>query len=445
VICGLVGAFGAIDDKAKSMFRWMLYLDVFRGPHSTGIHMVDEKYNETTYKELGLPHNVWVSNPDVFTTDGIVKPDPVLLMGHNRWATKGEIIKENAHPFTFGHITGCHNGTLDAFDMKALKEGDTFEVDSKAIFRNIELDGVEPLWKDVAGAMALTWWDSDEGSLNIIRNAQRPLQTWFHDNCLFWASERWILEDARRFSGYVSRETPKELPINKLHTFYVDKDGKVVEEVESIAPFFAKFQGSSGGNYKSNITTIGGNTQGHQETVVEIIDFVAIHNNPHNIGHFVAKDLKIPNKEWVIQLYSESVGQSRKIADGIVEKSREGHKTYKLNTQGSWMYNGMYNTNWRHLTLLKDFTPEPSDGDVAKDKLGSEVEYGDFKNFMCEEGCFSCYKPIPTTEWKNIKNYVCLTDEGAILCPECGNHPELIEQCKDYIKDKQFNFMRNWS
>jgi hypothetical protein len=437
-LCGLVGVFGHIDDQVKAVFRWMLYLDVFRGPHSTGIHVVDGDYNGTTYKELGLPHNVWTANPDVFTNDGIAKGEPVLLMGHNRWATKGEINKDNAHPFTFGPITGCHNGTLQDYDLKLLKESEKYDVDSKVLYRNIELDGIEDIWKKVYGAMALTWWNDDEGALYIIRNAQRPLNYWFYMNTLFWASEKWIIDDARRAAGIQNRGEIREVPINKLHKFSVDKHGVVKEEVTSINPFVLKPAASS------NVVNIGANTKTDNFTTVKIKEWIEVNgNNPARIGYFVAEDTKIPNKEYIIEMYAATNAESIARKEEILENSKEGFNTYTLNLTNKWVDNGYEHINVRNLSLWKGWV-EPKLTDSKKDKIGTEVYYQDFRHFMCEDGCVSCYSPVVPRDWDRLEEFVCLPDEGAILCPNCTD-PELVEQVQEFMKTKRFDFMRNWS
>jgi glucosamine 6-phosphate synthetase-like amidotransferase/phosphosugar isomerase protein len=115
------------------------------------------------------------------------------FLGHNRKATRGLVNDYNAHPFQIDHIVGCHNGTLYGSSQDRLEKelGEKFPVDSMALIAGIAAFGVEKTITDLEGAWALTWVDLKEGSLNFLRNKDRPL--WYavaEDNkFIFWASE----------------------------------------------------------------------------------------------------------------------------------------------------------------------------------------------------------------------------------------------------------------
>lgn len=207
-MCGLVGVAGNITAPHKKMFRDMLVMDGVRGFDSTGVLSVDSSNAAKVEKEVGGASELWTyHNSNLLAHDGIPKGWPKLLLGHNRWATMGKVVSDNAHPFTFDHITGAHNGSLtDWMDLEGYKE---FDCDSKAVFKTIAEKGIKHCWSHFTGAAALTWWNEEEGTVNLIRNLQRPLYISYTEDkkTLFWASEPWMIVSA----AYRAKE--------KLHVF----------------------------------------------------------------------------------------------------------------------------------------------------------------------------------------------------------------------------------
>lgn len=197
-MCGLVGIAGNTIMGHSKMFRTMLVFDQVRGIHSTGIALVPLTKDEPDVeKEEGCPNNLWQwGQSELLDINGVSKQLKKAYIGHNRHATKGKINEENAHPFTFGDITGAHNGSLtDWSDLEGYKD---FDVDSKAIFKTIADKGIEHTWKSFRGAAALTWWDKSDGTMNFIRNDERPLVYVYSASkqCIIWASELWMITQA---------------------------------------------------------------------------------------------------------------------------------------------------------------------------------------------------------------------------------------------------------
>lgn len=221
-MCGLVGMAGNFIDADKKAFRNLLRFDVVRGEHSTGVATVD-KGSEMIhlYKKVGAPDLLFSAYED-FELNGTYKgPDAKLFIGHNRYATKGAVTDDNAHPFYHGGIVGAHNGTLDT--VFGLKDGNKFAVDSEAIFYTLsQMNDVEAI-SNIDGAYALTWYDANENKLKVIRNKERPLH-WCRrkdSDVIYWASMPWMLELALAYANVTHTDV---IEFNKDTLYSLDLD-----------------------------------------------------------------------------------------------------------------------------------------------------------------------------------------------------------------------------
>lgn len=196
-MCGLVGVAGSINGKEEGIFKRLLEIDTIRGPHSTGILGVDARGFTSVVKKVGTPWDLY----EYKQFDEIFRKRLTVLMGHNRWATKGKISSMNAHPFEHDHIIGAHNGTLR--NQSLLINHQKFEVDSDNIFHSISQVGVDDTIKNLSGAFALTWYDSEQETMNFVRNTERPLNICMSEDrkTIFWASEAWMLEVTLKLGG----------------------------------------------------------------------------------------------------------------------------------------------------------------------------------------------------------------------------------------------------
>lgn len=193
-MCGIVGCAGDLIPKDHKIFRDLLLIDVIRGQDSTGILRVTKFLREITVdKDIGPPQNLWEyqDRHGQYDLHGVIKYGSKVLLGHNRAATVGQVSVDNAHPFTFGDITGVHNGTL--YNHTNLMGN--FDIDSKKVFYTISEKGIDYTWERLMGAASLVWWDDKESTLNFIRNDQRPMFTLYDEfsKTLYWASESAML------------------------------------------------------------------------------------------------------------------------------------------------------------------------------------------------------------------------------------------------------------
>jgi len=171
------------------VFEDLLVIDSLRGVDSVGVASIDTFNRTFVHKKAMYPH-------DYLDSKGyqrILTRVNRVLIGHNRWATKGGISNNSAHPFDFNNVVGAHNGTLR--QQYLLPDSADFEIDSENIFYSIDKDGIDETYSKIAGAAALVYWDKEQLSLNFIRNSERPLFYCFEKDrkAIFWASEAWML------------------------------------------------------------------------------------------------------------------------------------------------------------------------------------------------------------------------------------------------------------
>lgn len=142
-----------------------------------------------------------------------------VVLGHNRHATKGASgDPEGAHPFQHGNITLVHNGSLTTHYSLTTEN---FTVDSEAICKAISVDGIEAVAPKLRGAFALVWIDSDNNTLNFLRNEERCFAMAWNEttNRMWWASEmdmlKWQLNRDTFTRSPVATTACFELPVGK--------------------------------------------------------------------------------------------------------------------------------------------------------------------------------------------------------------------------------------
>lgn len=215
-MCGIVGIAGEIGFKGEKAFRRLLELDTIRGPHSTGIFSVKTGKDCHLFKQTGTPWDLYQYKG----CEDIFKYTSNVLLGHNRWATKGKVNRANAHPFEFDNVAGVHNGTLRT--VYQLDDHTKFDVDSENIYHHMNKHGVHDTLPKLNGAFALVWYDKVEETINFARNDERPLFYAFSENMktLVWASEPWMIDIAMRGED-IKMGAIVPVPVNTLMTFEV--------------------------------------------------------------------------------------------------------------------------------------------------------------------------------------------------------------------------------
>lgn len=153
------------------------------------------------------------------------KKNNSCIAGHARLPTSGTVDTAHCHPFIVDHIVGMHNGTITKIDGRKVNDDDS---DSELLFELIAKRGIEAI-NQVEGAYALCYVNTNNKTLNFIRNDKRPLYfAQYKDapNTLYWASEHGML------TYVLGREVGEikyfRIPPGVLHSFNLYFEGEVV-------------------------------------------------------------------------------------------------------------------------------------------------------------------------------------------------------------------------
>lgn len=105
--CGIFGIYDPNGDCARSVY-YGLYALQHRGQESCGI-AANNNRDISQYKDMGLVN-------EVFTNDILDKLNGTMAIGHVRYSTTGESLRENAQPlvlrYSKGNLALAHNGNL---------------------------------------------------------------------------------------------------------------------------------------------------------------------------------------------------------------------------------------------------------------------------------------------------------------------------------------------
>ena len=106
--CGVFGMYDFDGGDVSSTIYYGLFALQHRGQESCGI-AVNNNRDITHYKDMGLVN-------DVFNDEILTKLDGKMAVGHVRYSTTGESMRENAQPLVLRYVKGniaiAHNGNL---------------------------------------------------------------------------------------------------------------------------------------------------------------------------------------------------------------------------------------------------------------------------------------------------------------------------------------------
>ena len=235
-MCGLSGVIGSIFNPEKDMFSQLFMMNVLRGPHGCGLQML---YKEKNKKYQNSLRSIFPSSGYIFTKEYrefLGQTGVYALMGHSRFATKGDRKVENNHPFRTEHLVGMHNGTVAG----KFEGSEKYETDSEGIFHLIEAkglkDALEALYKSTfSPAYVLSYYDNRDLSINFIRNKERPFSYTIDNKGELWYSSEedmlaFVLE--RSTTEVFKYETLAPGDLLKVFPFELKHDKRVVLEKE---------------------------------------------------------------------------------------------------------------------------------------------------------------------------------------------------------------------
>lgn len=241
-MCGIVLAGGNLSGSDLEIFNQLLYCDVFRGQHSTGVFCRRPNEEKVSFFKEALPSFAYLLEPEykeMSTGKTAYTVSPLWMVGHNRHATRGAVNSQNAHPFQHGDITLVHNGTL--VDQSLLPEHRNFVVDSENICYSINKIGAEATIQKLDGAYTLIWHDAKDDTLHIIRNDERPFHLCRVGNDWFGASEEdmlmWILKRSKSHRSRVGEHFECKVGVEYIFDVKARKM-TLIEEKEHKLPVF---------------------------------------------------------------------------------------------------------------------------------------------------------------------------------------------------------------
>jgi hypothetical protein len=253
---GTVSQVGVTD--RRDYMRQTLIVDQLRGFHSTGVFYEN---NGVSKKPAGWAKEC-VNGTDFVNSKNYQEIENKLrdvryMVGHNRWATTGASDElANAHPFQEGPVTLVHNGTLDGdggLITPQLQLG--VDVDSHAVCHNLASHSAEEVISAMCGAFTLIWADARDGSLNFVRNSERPLvmnlPTQDYGNTAYFGSERLMMEWIFK-RNHIPQTASKfvDLPTGEIWSFF---PGSLVPTIKKVAlqPTYSYYYGRRRGGAPS--------------------------------------------------------------------------------------------------------------------------------------------------------------------------------------------------
>lgn len=422
-MCGIVGiAANSIDVSKEKFFQHLLMLDTQRGPHSTGVVSVGNHYtnNEVRWtKTVGTPWDLF----ECKEFKEMFKKVHKVLIGHNRWATKGAINSKNAHPFQHKHIVGVHNGTL--VNQSLLDKSHKFDVDSDNLFYHLSENCIDTTISKVHGAYALVWFDENTKTLNILRNNERPLYlaTFVDNTGIAWASEEWMLMIAAMKCG-LKLNKATEVPTHLLHQWKVDAEGVIetTEHMRKVEPYAPPvYTPKYNNNHHYYPPKQRGVVDGHIEKKELIFEVHGESRLNGNYSYTFGKVVEGEHKGDVVRIYATGTS---KLYSTLRKELNEGETYFK--GESAYSYTDTYLEMKIHNISTLTINPMPEGWEPEEPIIINGIVYTpEEAKAKVVFGCSYCGHVPPVTE---INDCVFSEYLGSIdfLCAECAEDNNVI-------------------
>lgn len=206
-MCGLYGIIGqGINRDDILVFKDLMIMMAIRGHHSTGFATGrsndwgtgknQKKRSETVVVKKAFDPIWFLENLEKDEESAINETFHDYFLGHDRFATTGEINQSAAHPFEHGNIVGTHNGTFHSLNHEG------FHSDSDAFFSRVGELGIKAAVMTLKpnDKYAVIWYDKSTGRVNFLRNRDKMFWFCYHPirNTMYYCSElgalRWAME-----------------------------------------------------------------------------------------------------------------------------------------------------------------------------------------------------------------------------------------------------------
>ncbi len=231
-MCGIVGIISDRDVLSR-IIKSLKKLE-YRGYDSAGVALIDKgKVNirKVVGKISALEQEI-IHNPAVGNTG----------IGHTRWATHGEPVKRNAHPFAKDGVALVHNGIIEnhqKFKHQLIANGHTFEseTDSEVVLHlflenlkktNDPVQAATRTFGELEGAFAIAIVFENNPDLMIGMRKGAPLAVGIGDGEMMLGSD--LLALSEYASQILYLEDGEIAIINKTKYQIIDNKGKVLEK-----------------------------------------------------------------------------------------------------------------------------------------------------------------------------------------------------------------------
>ncbi len=217
--------------KLQGAILDLMVLNERRGRDGTGFFLLSRK-EAALFKEP-KPSSALIKTKRLKKFLRKISGETTVCLGHTRFATVGEVSKENCHPFLSKDFAGVHNGHFlnRAELLERYGASQTTTVDSEAIFKVLDGAGnpeeIARRLSEMTGDFALGFVSvRNPHALYLIRNQEKPLHAAYLPSMktLLWSSEESHLEYAlarNSLKGFLS-----EIPRNVLYEVNLRRFGK---------------------------------------------------------------------------------------------------------------------------------------------------------------------------------------------------------------------------